>query len=122
MREYDVRVHHVHSIVEVLFDERNALLLLRSEERLRGRSLDLVLVSSCTPGRGARAIMLAWLRLFRLGIVFVFRKLGGGLLERNGAEADGLNFGGGDEGEDVPFQSLLRGLSRGVRDSVGTTH
>jgi hypothetical protein len=54
------------------------------------------------------AFLLGALR-FGFGLI-VGRQLGGGLLERNGAEPDTFNLGRGDEGQYMLLETLLEGL------------
>lgn len=120
MGEDDVRVDRIDAGVDLLLDERDALLLLRCEERLATRCrgfIVIVLTLRGAPRSGTLAVVLPTV-LFPgfLG------DLGGGrvvcgelrrrLLEGDGTEARGLDLRGGDKREDVAFKLFAQWLSR----------
>ena len=111
--------------MQLVLDERDALLLLRCEERLAARrciGFVLVLAFRGAPCSGPLAVVLpAVLLAGLLGSLgrrwVVCGELCRGFLEGDRAEARRFDLRGGDEGEDVPLELLSQGL-RGWYRSV----
>ena len=69
MRKDDIRVDSVDVLVDLMFDERDTLFLLRGKKPLGRCCLDFILVLAA-PGRRSLAVMFARLR-FGLGLVIL---------------------------------------------------